>query len=289
MDNIAIVTDSSSDIPKELVEKYGIKIIPMYINFGDHNYKEGEEITVEKVFGALKSGLKVRTSCPSVGDFVKLFEEIFKDKKYDKIYYIGLGSKLSSSINSANIAKSYFPEGRVKIIDSNNTTISLGLIIIEFSKLLKKGVRGKELDNYLNFLIKKYTFFAAIENFEYVFKSGRTPFLANFLSKAIIFKPVVSINSKGRIYLKKFVKNKNNSILELFKQSKSKMNYNHEWNVGIFYGQDKQPANKLVDLFKNDKNIKVNQLLVTKITTIISAHTGPGVWGVAFGPSINLA
>ncbi|MGM0366187.1 MAG: DegV family protein [Actinomycetota bacterium] len=288
MGKIAIITDSSSDIPQDMAARYGITVMPMYISFGGKTYKEGEDITNQQVYQALESGLKIHTSGPSVGDFTKAYSEALNRGGIEKIYSINLSSKLSSTINSAMIAKRNFPDEKIKVIDPKNVTISLGLIVLEAAKLAHMGVGEEKVDQAIAFLIEKTSFFAAIENFKYVLRSGRTPFLGNLLSKALIFKPVVSVNSSGKIYLKRLLKNKNNAIEELHKQTIRHLSGNFNWNIGIFYGQEKERALYLKKVFESQKKLPIKNIILSEITTVISAHTGPGIWGVAYGPSIDM-
>ncbi len=287
MGRIAVITDSSSDIPARIADKYDITILPMYISFGGRTYKEGEGISSQKVYNALETGQKIYTSGPSVGDYTRVYAEKLKQDDIDKIYNICLSSRLSGTINSALAAQKNFPGQKIKIVDSKNATISLGLIVMEVARLAQMGMPEPKLMEKMDLLIEKTTFFAAIENFKHVLRSGRTPFLSNLLSKALIFKPVVSINASGKIYLKRILRNKNNAINELYKQAVRHIGQGFSWNIGIFYGPHKEPAMYLKRKFVDRKDLPVNDIIMTEITTVISAHTGPGIWGVALGPRID--
>jgi DegV family protein with EDD domain len=286
MGKIALLTDSSSDIPSDIATRYHITVIPMYITFGGNTYREGKEISNLQVYQALEDGLKVHTSGPSIGDFVKAFSELFK-KGFEKIYCINLSSKLSSTINTAMLAKKNFPDESIRVIDSKNTTISLGLIVTEAARLAEMDIDTRKLDRMIELLIEKTSFFAAIENFKYVLRSGRTPFLSNLLSRALVFKPVVSVNSKGKIYLKRLLKNRGNAINELYRQTIFNINEDFYWNIGIFYGPQKDPAFYLKDLFEKKQDLHIRDIILSEVTTVISAHTGPGIWGVAYGPRLE--
>lgn len=288
MSNIAVVTDSSADIPEELAIENDITIVPMYIGLEGKMYKEGKEITNKEVYKALEAGLKVHTSGPSIGDFIETFKYLIEKKKKDLIYCINLSSKLSSTINSVNLAKKHFPQHRIKIFDSKNATISLGLIALEAARAARRGESEEKIDSLIDFLIKRSKFFATLENFEYVFKGGRTPFLRKFLTMAIKFKPILTIGSNGKVQLKKFARNKKKAIVELYRQIKKEVSYDEKKKFGIFYGSDINPALELKKMLVDDSGIEIDELILTKITTVISAHTGPGIWGIATCPKVEL-
>lgn len=288
---IGIVTDSSADIPKNIAADYKITIVPMYVGYDGVLYREGREITTDKVFNALEHGKKVNTSAPSVGDFIKTFKKLLEVNKNDVVCYIGLSSKLSGSINSALTASKSFPENKIEIFDSKTSTINLGFITIEAAKAAIKGTTLGKIDRLINRLIEDSSFTAFLESMEYVFKGGRAAFLGKFLSSAIIFTPILTIGSSGKVKLQKFARNLDTAVLELFKRTKAdalklfKSGYS-KINIGIFYGRAKKRAQDIKQMISKDKELSAisDNVIITEITTIISAHTGPGICGVAICP-----
>jgi len=287
MDNIAIITDSTSDIPVSLAKEYGIIIMPLYVGFEGKLYKEGETITSEKVYEKLEAGVKVNTSAPSTGDFTNIFRDLIEEKGKNLIYCIHLSSKLSGTVNSANQAKKFFPQAKIKVIDSKNVTLSLGLIVLEAARAAREGKSEEEIDSLIESLIKKSKFFATIENFEYLFKGGRAPFLRKLLSKSIIFKLIITIDKNGKIKPKKFVRNRKNTFIEFCRQVKKASSSAKKVHIGIFYGSGKKTALELEKLIRDDSDIEIDEIILTEITTIISAHTGPGICGIAVCPKVE--
>ena len=96
----------------------------------------------------------------------------------------------------------------------------------------------------------------------------------------------MNIGKNGKVRLKKFVKNKENALDEIYWQSVAVAKMNSSNRIGIFYGLDIAPAKELERLISQNKEIKVEGIIITKITTVISAHTGPGIWGVAISPKL---
>ena len=283
MKNIAIVTDTTSDIPEELFSQHQIDVIPLYVGYDDKLFLDGKEINNKQVYEKQKSGVKVKTSGPSVGDFVKLYKRLIEIGKKTIIYSIHLSEKLSSTFNSAFQAKKFFPDAKIKVIDSKTAAISLGFIVLEAARAAARNESEEKIDSLIDFMIKHNRLFATIENFEYLFIGGRAPILKKFLSKSIVLKPILVLD-KGTVKLKKFVRNKKNSIIELYKQVKKDAFNAYRKKIGIFYGEDKNPALELEAMIRNDPEIKIDELILTEITTIMGAHTGPGIWGVTSCP-----
>ena len=97
MKKIAIVTDSVSDIPEELVKKYNIKVVPLYLNFDDRSLKDGSEITAEEVYSKLESGKVIKSSTPTIDDFANVYKELLNEQGFETIYSIHLSSLLSGT------------------------------------------------------------------------------------------------------------------------------------------------------------------------------------------------
>jgi DegV family protein with EDD domain len=287
MENIAIVTDTTSDIPEQLASKYKIRVVPLYIGFGGKLFLEGKEITSSEVYEKLEAGVKVYTSTPSVGDFVEVYRDLIEKEKKTLIYSIHVSSKLSATSNSADQAKRFFPQAKIKVIDSKTSAISLGFIVLETARATKRGECEEGIDSIIDFMIRKNKLFATFENFEYIFRGGRAPFLGKFLSKSIKLKPILTIDTNGKVKLKKFVKNKRNSIIELYKQIRKDSFYTGKKKIGIFYGSDINPALELEKMIREDSRVKIDEMILSEVTAVMSAHTGPGIWGVSSCPVVS--
>jgi len=118
MPKIAIVTDSTSDIPKELINRYKISIIPLTVHFGHEEFIDnGKDLTLEDFYIKLKeSDIFPTTSQPSPGDFIELYSRLLKD--YDSIISIHISNKLSATVNSALLAKKRLAGKDITIIDT---------------------------------------------------------------------------------------------------------------------------------------------------------------------------
>jgi len=286
MNKIKIVTDSSSDIPADLAEKFDIELIPLYVGYGHEMYKDNIQVDHDAIFKALLDGKKVNTAAPSPGDFYKVFEKILKDDKATCIICITLSSRLSGSYNSAITARKMLPYSDIRIIDSKTSTLSLGLIPIQAAMAVKKGHSLEETLELIETLIGLNRFLAVLGSFEYVFKGGRAAFFGNIFSKAFLLTPVLTIGRSGKVNLKKFSLNQDKALNYIADNALSIAKEYKRVNVGLFYGKDSEPIKEVKRLFESSKDISIDLLIENKITTVISAHTGPEIWGIAVSPVI---
>lgn len=284
MENIRIVTDSSSDIPADTVKETGITVVPLYVGYDGEFYKDNLEISHEDVFDALLSGKKVHTASPSPGDFADAFENIMKKEKNTRIICITLSSKLSGSFNAAKTAKNMLSSDRIDIIDSRTSTLSLGLIAMQAAESISRGNSYEEVRQIINKLIDMNRFIAVLDSFEYVFKGGRGAFFGKILSKAMMFTPILTIGRGGKVHLKKFCRNRQTAMKVMTGQVLEISRQYGRVNLGVFYGRDPLPLEDLKKEITSSEGIIVEKLVENKITTVISAHTGPELWGLAISP-----
>ncbi|MBC7334124.1 MAG: DegV family protein, partial [Actinobacteria bacterium] len=141
--SIAIVTDSTSDIPKELCDKYNITTVPLSVIFGEETFTDnGVDITVEQFYKKLKTSEKLPTTAqPTPQDFLKTYTELLKD--YETIISIHISKKMSGTIDSAEMAKKELEGKDIVIVDSELVHMPLGFLVLKAAQLAKEG-KSKE-------------------------------------------------------------------------------------------------------------------------------------------------
>lgn len=139
---IKIITDSTCDLPDELLKKYDITVVPLYLRFGMKTFKENVEISREEFYNklALEKELPT-TSQPSPGDFLKVYENIIN--KGDVIISLHISGKLSGTVNSAQNARIMILDENksadITVIDSQSAGPGLGLIVVKAAQMAKEG------------------------------------------------------------------------------------------------------------------------------------------------------
>ncbi len=283
MNKIAIVTDSTSDIPDELIKEYGINVVPLYIHADGMEYKDKKDITNKEIYEMLYRDVSVKTSAPSPQDFLMIYKDIIENQKINTILSINIGSKLSTTIDSARIAKNNFPQTDIEIIDSKTVTGSLGLIVLEAARLVKKWADKQKIKETIKMLIEKNFFMATVENFKYIFRSGRVQGLKSLLNIVLRIKPVLIIEN-GKIKVSKITRTRRSSIDAIIQGFKEKYSNKGKTRVAIFYGNDLDSVQYINQQLKNDSTLDIDEIIFTEITPVIGTHTGPSVIGVAAVP-----
>ena len=194
MAKVGLVSDSNCDLPEEVIKKYDITIVPGKIIFGDEEVrKHYVDITYEEFYHRLVHDKETpSTSVPSPKDYMDAYKDALK--KYDEIIVFCTSSKLSNMHNIAvMVAKEYFDE-KVVIIDSENITLTLGIIVLETAKKAAEGTSRDELIKYINESLKpKCHAFGGIPTLTYLQKGGRIGKMASTIGNLMQVKPIISI------------------------------------------------------------------------------------------------
>ena len=187
-----ILTDSTADLSPEYLIKEEVQSIPLFIRFEDEVYRDGVDITAQELYQRVsKSNEVARSTGLRSGDFHNAFNKYIK-RGYD-ILYLGIGSNLSSTIQSALIAKQELETKRVFIVDSKTVSAGLGLLVNQAVLLRNQGLHASEIKTRIDELIPRLQFFYMISDLELLGKTSRIKSLSLKFARMMKSKPVVSM------------------------------------------------------------------------------------------------
>lgn len=283
MKKIGLVADSVCDLPKEIIAKFDIHIVPIYIKFGDMVYRDGIDITPNDVYHKLKdNGLVASTSSPSPGDFQQVFQKIAN--KFETILTITLSSKLTAVFQNACIARTLFPKKDIRVFDSGLASIAEGFLIMEVAKAIKKGLKIDEIVVLLERIKEKIKIFATVDVLKYLYRSGRVPALKALLGSTLKIKPVLTIQN-GEVKLLAKIVSRAASINYLCKQVIDLFKNQVPVRIAIIHALCEDIA---LDIKKRlEKSINCFESMVTEVTPVIGAYVGPGLIGIIALPVEN--
>ena len=166
MDKIKIITDSTCDLSKEIIEKYDIDVMPMLINFGEESYLDGVEIKVDSMMERIEREDTLPTTAQIVPTrFIEKYKG-YLEEGY-KVISIHISSNMSGTYQSACLAKAELESDDIVVIDSRNVTVGLGLIVLKAARLIESGITledlEKEILEYRNH-IKSTIAFESLDN-----------------------------------------------------------------------------------------------------------------------------
>jgi DegV family protein with EDD domain len=279
MNSVKIFTDSTADLSRDLLDKYQIGVVPLYVTIDGKNYLDGVEMTTEELYRQTdKNQALPKTAAPSMGDFYEAFSTWIRDG-YD-IVYVGLSSKLSATIQSAVVAAGEFEEGRVHIIDSMNLSTGIGLLVLEAAEMAQKGKSSAEIYEAVSKLVSKVRVSFIIDTLKYLHMGGRCSAVQLLASNVLKIRPQIVVKDGGMTVGAKF-RGKRTSCLEQF--------YRETVGDGIqidlhraFVTHSGCSEEEISDYTTKLKSLGVRDVLVTQAGTVISSHCGPGTIGILY-------
>ena len=191
---IRIVTDSTCDLPEEVVSRYKISVVPLHINHGDKSFLDGIELSREEFYTRLPDYKTApTTSTPSPETFRLKFEQLANEGA-QSILSIHISESLSSTINSARMAAEQFKRIPVTVLDSTQLSLGLGLIVEKAAQMAELGHKTEEILISLQGLMKRTYVFASLKTLEYLRRSGRMHFALARLGEILQIKPLLHMN-----------------------------------------------------------------------------------------------
>tara|TARA_Y100001968_G_scaffold256699_1_gene243104 strand:- start:4590 stop:5426 length:837 start_codon:yes stop_codon:yes gene_type:complete len=274
MSKIALVTDSTCDLPDSVVKEKNITVIPLNVHFGEETFLDGIDLQSNEFFEKLStSDIHPQTSQPSVGRFVEVYNDLLK--KHDSILSLHISSKLSATYNSALQAQKEIGNENIKVIDSMNGTLGLGAIVHHMAELNQKGESFENLVMEVEKIIPNAIFMGLVPTLEYLAKGGRIGKARAFMGSILKIKPILSavdgeIQSVGKA--RTLIKGMDFIVDEMKNHKISKL--------FIVHANHEERANLLKD--KTKDLIDPKDVIIAEFGPVVGTHLGPGAFGVGF-------
>lgn len=188
---VLVVTDSTSDLPATLRNRYGIDVVPLTVSFGQESFEDGVEITPPNFLDRLQVARDLpKTSQPPTPRFAEVFSNAL-DKGMD-VLCITISSELSGTYNAARLAAEGFDADRVKVVDSRSTTMQLGWIVVDAARAVEGGADLATAAQRATEAIDRAECFAVLQTLDYVYKGGRIGRASHIVGSALGIKPVLN-------------------------------------------------------------------------------------------------
>ena len=219
MEKIKIITDSSCDLSKNLIEKYKIEVLPLWINFGEESYLDGIDID----FNAMQERIERENVLPTTSQVTpSRFVESYKkwlDEGY-KIIVLPLSSKMSGTYQSACIAKDMLESDDVVVIDSRNVTSGLGLLVLKACQFRDKGLGIKEIEEEILKAIPKVKSSLNFESLENLVRGGRLSKTAGTIGSVLGLRLILEVKD-GKMSVKDKVRGSKKALKKLISDFES--------------------------------------------------------------------
>ncbi len=278
----AIITDSTCDIPQELIEKYQIHIVPLSVHFEKDFYLDSVTITPDEFYDLLEnSDYYPSTSQPTYKDFTNKYD--YLSSHYKNIVGIHISDKLSGTWNTSRKAGHLISERNkkeVSVYSSKKLASGLGLQVLRAAKEIEKGKTYEEVTAKMDEWISKSRLLASTKTLKYMVKGGRVSAVKGFFGKLLGVQPIVVVNKEGKTELFGKPKSQKQSMKMLMDEVKKMIKGKKVWGYAISHAKNEEGANGIAKQMEDLTGIKPE--FISGASPVLGTHTGAGVIALAW-------
>jgi DegV family protein with EDD domain len=279
MSKIALVTDSSAYIPKDLIDKYEITVAPQILLWGKETFEDGVDILPAEFYSRLqKATVMPSSSQVTVSKFHDIFQHLLELDC--QVLAILISTKLSGTINSAEQAKAMLPAGApIEIIDSYSTAMAMGFHLLTVARAIKQGASMPECIELAQKATKHSGLFFAVDTLEFLHRGGRIGGGSRFLGTALNIKPILEVRD-GAVEAVERVRTRRKSLSRIIELVGEQIAGRTPVRLATLHANAADDARIVL----NEANEKLGAIesIFSEVSPVIGAHAGPGTVGLAF-------
>lgn len=283
MSRVAIVTDSSTNLPPELVARYGIQVVPIRLHWNGRTYRDGVDLSASELYRRLRAHPDElpSSSSPSVGDFLRTFTRL--SQEVDAVVSIHLAAGLSATFAAARQAQSLIEGASIEVIDSRTATMGCGFAVLGAARAAAEGADLRQVLEETRAIIKRVRVYGVLDSLRYVQRSGRVPAIAAIAGSLLHIHPLLYIQD-GQAGLLEIQHTKHRAVRRLLDIVKEKA-AGHQIHAAVMHADAAEDAAALRQALAG--HCDCCELLTTEFTPVMGVYAGPGLIGVAFYPEIG--
>ncbi|MFZ7103561.1 MAG: DegV family protein [Peptococcaceae bacterium] len=272
-----VVTDSSCDLPQDIIDQYGIQVVPLFIHFDHETYLDGLEIDKQTFYHKLSLGGELpKTSRPTPIAFADAFT---KAHKKGPVLCITLSSGLSGTYESALIAREMVPF-EVEVVDTLNASIGIGLQVLKACELARQGMDLKEIVLQILQYRREMSTYFTVNTLENLIKGGRLSGIEGAIGQVLNIKPVLYNLPDGYIGTLEKVRGRKKSLKRLIQLAQESGRDFSSATIGITHARAGEEMAELVRELR--ETLKPQKIIISELGPVIGAHTGFGTILLAF-------
>ncbi len=280
MRKVRIITDSTNDLSTEILQEYEISIVPLYVDFGEESYKDGQELTTDRLFQMVdEKGILPKTSAPSPYDFTEVYKE-YINQEFD-IVMITISSEISSTYQNAVLAASEFPPERIWVVDSRSLSTGIGILVMAAGDCVRNGMRAKEVAETIREMTTRVNVSFVIDTLEYLYKGGRCNVVENLIGSMLKIRPIIGL-ADGKMIVKDKVRGEKNRALD--KMVRELLQKNDSIDLSRVLITSSQGSEEEVSYLKNylKNELPTTSIYTTSAGCVISSHCGLKTVGLIY-------
>jgi DegV family protein with EDD domain len=275
---VAIVADSSADLPDAVLDRHGIALVPLQVMFGDDTYRDRVELKPEDFYRKMR-GAKVNptTSQPTPADFVRVLRDARAEAA--DVVAVLLASRLSGTYQAGRMAARAAGIGAVHFVDSASASLGLGMLALRGAELAEAGWRGPEIADELRRIRGQSGCFITVDRFDNLLRSGRVTRGKAWIAGMLDVKPVLSLDAQGAIVPVDRVRGRNNLVPRVLSLLEKRLTPRPaQVRFGVVHAEAPEVAERLRTALA--AAYRPRDVFVSLATGVLGAHVGFGAWAV---------
>jgi DegV family protein with EDD domain len=278
MSKVAIVTDSTSYIPHDLVAQYNISVAPQIIIWGEESLRDDIDIKPAEFYHRLKSSKQMpTTSQVTIAAFADIFERLHRQDY--QILAILISEKLSGTIDSARQARQMFPDASIEIFDSISTSMALGFQALAVARLTADGATMAECLSLAEKARQNSGVLFAVDTLEFLHRGGRIGGASRYLGTLLQMKPLLTLED-GRIEALERVRTKHKAQNRLAEMIVECLDGKPNIRLATLHANAKADARALLEQIKG--RLEIIETIESEVSPVVGTHVGPGTVGMAY-------
>lgn len=281
---VAIVTDSTAYIPKDLIERYGIYVIPNIVVWSGKSYRDGIDLHARDFFERLKvDPVHPTTSVASLGDMKEVYARAAESA--EAVVGIHLSTKLSNTYAVAREACSLIPGKEFHIVDSETTSMAMGFITLAAAKAAAEGQTGAQVAQLARAAVSRVGLVLTMETLKYLQRGGRIGPAQAFVGGVLDLKPILQVRD-GIVQPVERVRSKKKAIQRLIELVRERVAGKSDIRLAAIHALAEAEAKEMLAAAQAQLGSAVVEAMVTDVAATVAVHTGPGTVGLAFSEGI---
>lgn len=276
MSNYEIFTDSSADLPKELIEKYDLKVMQLEVTIDDNEPVLNKDVDISSFYNQLRNGANAKTAAVTLGYFEEHMRDALEAGK--DILYLGFSSGLSATYNNGVMMikelEVEFPERKIYHLDTLCASAGQGLLVYQAAKLRAQGETVEAVFEKIASMKDKIHHQVTVDDLMFLKRGGRLDATSAMVGTVLKVKPLIIMDEEGHLQNVAKTRGRKNALKEMYMKLKENQNLDACDAVFISHADCLEDAKALELMVKED--FPTVEVLITDIGPVIGAHTGPG-------------
>jgi DegV family protein with EDD domain len=274
-ENTAIVLDSTADFPDAQIRFPNMRVVPLYVRFGDESFRDYVELDPHDFYARLRTAAELpTTSQPTPQDFLSTYHAL---SGYERIYSLHISSKLSGTFQSATLAAAEDDGDRIRLVDTESASVGIGMLALAIQDVLTRGTTDEEIEALAARYRERAAILFTVDTLEFLAKGGRIGRARAMMGSLLNVKPILAIE-EGEVVPVGRVRGRGKAFEEFRKRFEDATTDGPGLGVAIAHAEAEEAVEQLREIVLGNRP-QAEVKLVSSLGAVVGTHAGPGTVG----------